>query len=151
MAGHPADPDEAVPAALLRLDERRRAAFYQVKELLRVPSISLAAGPTGRSLPVLAGLVYAATLDPDSVLIVEDAGLLARHQFTDSDAACGLFCPSKCKIRPGSALFQGGFAGFEAEARIATREKSGAWTGPRHGVAPQPQPLPGAGRARTSR
>ncbi len=123
MLGNPADPDEAVPAALLRLDGARRVAFQEVKELQQVPPIASAAGSPERTLLALAGLVYAATLDPDSLLLVEDPDLLSRHRFTHSDVACGLFCPSEFKLHAGSSFFLGGFAGFEAAARTATRER----------------------------
>ncbi len=123
MLGSSADPDEAVPAALLRLNEGQRAAFQQVKELQMVPTIASAPASPKKTLPALAGLIYAATLDPDSLLLVDDPDLLSRHEFTYSDKACGLFCQPKFSANAGSSRFVGGFAGFEAAARIASRER----------------------------
>jgi len=123
IAGHGEDPDEAVPRDLLRLSGERRADFDRVRELQAVPRLDSALDSatmlrdTGRPgvLPYLAlsGLVYAALLHPDQLLVAEDPLLPGKHRFVESaepGRPC-LFCPSELvslSAGPGS-YFRGGF------------------------------------------
>jgi len=63
---------------LLRLDEERRAAFERVLKLQNVPQLS--DNPENMAA-ALSGIVYAASLDPDGLLVNADTNLLRKHQF----------------------------------------------------------------------
>ncbi len=129
MAGGADDLDEAVPTRLLRLSGSRLAAFERVKELQHVPSLSSLDNPpeARKALAALSGLVYAAVLDPQYLLIAEDRRLLGKHSFLSGpgDKSSGLF-PDSSLIRsnsaPGSRL-AGGFARFSDVAQVLNRQK----------------------------
>ena len=98
MAGGAEDLDDAVPTRLLRLTGARRAAFAQIKELQHVPAFSSLDNPpeARRTLAALSGLVYAAVLDPQYLLVAEDQLLLTKHAFlpTGLDKSPGVFIDS---------------------------------------------------------
>src|SRR5579871_4741931 len=71
---------QAVPDKLLRLHGEKRAGFDRVLELQNVPRLEAAADPA-KTLAALSGFVYAASLDPDGLLVSEDPQLLSKHQF----------------------------------------------------------------------
>ncbi len=98
--------DDAV-AGFLRLDGPRRTAFFRVRELQKGPE--------------LAGLIYAALLDPDSLLLNEDRGLLSRHVFVAPNQP--LFQPASlvASTTAAGSHFAGGFAGFESLAATLPR------------------------------
>ncbi len=110
---------EAV-ANLLRLNPERRAAFQKVLELQNVPKVDLSAATPDPSKVVaaLSGYVYAASVDPDALLISEDPRLLSRHQFVAADAAgkpSFVFTSAALvgsNTPPGSFL-KGGFGNFD--------------------------------------
>ena len=113
IAGGEADVDEAVPGRLLRLSPDRRAAFDRVRALQDVPRVAAASGDPDKTVIALSGFVYAASLDPEGLLINEDPHLLRKHRFD------GLFAPSELissSDSPGSHL-RGGFAHFDEVAR----------------------------------
>jgi VWFA-related protein len=132
MANGADDLDEAVPAALLRLSGARRAAFERVKELQHVPALrSLDNPPEARSaLAALSGLVYAAVLDPQYLLVAEDQRLLAKHNFllAPNDKSSRLFVDSsliRSNNSPGTKL-AGGFARFPDITQALNRDKVGS-------------------------
>jgi Ca-activated chloride channel family protein len=132
MAGGADDLDEAVPARLLRLSGTRREAFERVKELQHVPALrSLDNPPEARSaLAALSGLVYAAVLDPQFLLVAEDRRLLAKHNFllAPSDKTSGLFVDSSLipsNHSPGTKL-AGGFARFGDITQVLNRREVGS-------------------------
>ena len=132
MAGGAQDLDEAVPARLLRLNGSRREVFERVKELQHVPTLhSLGNRPDARStLAALSGMVYAAVLDPQYLLVAEDRGLLAKHNFllTPGDKPEGLFVESslvQSNKEPGTRL-AGGFARFAEITQVLNRHKVGS-------------------------
>jgi Ca-activated chloride channel family protein len=113
------DVDEAVPGSLLRLSGERRAAFDRIKDLQRVPRISALSGSSdaAKTVAALSGLVYAASLDPEGLLVNEDPHLLSKHKFfaaAPNDKLPALFSASTLKSSsssPGS-YFSGGFTNF---------------------------------------
>jgi VWFA-related protein len=117
IGGGSADVDEALASGLLRLSGAKRGAFERVKEIQGVPRIaSLGQTPdAAKTLAALSGAVYAALLDPGSLLVAEDPGLLAKHDFLPRpDKQAGLFADSGLVISnspPGSKLI-GGFGRF---------------------------------------
>jgi Ca-activated chloride channel family protein len=120
IAGGGGDLDEAVPGSLLRLSGERRAAFDRIKELQRVPHISALSGSSDgtKTVAALSGFVYAASLDPEGLLINEDPHRLSKHKFfaaAPNDKFPALFSSSTLKSSsnsPGS-YFSGGFTNFE--------------------------------------
>jgi VWFA-related protein len=129
LAGGADDLDEAIATRLLRLSGARREAFESVKELQHVPSLhSLDNPPDARnSLAALSGLVYAALLDPQYLLVAEDPSLLAKHNFlpAPADKGSGLFADSsliRSNILPGTRL-AGGFASFGDITQVLNRHK----------------------------
>jgi VWFA-related protein len=84
--------------------------------------------PEARSaLAALSGLVYAAVLDPQYLLVAEDRLLLAKHNFllAPSDKTAGLFVDSsliRSNISPGTKL-AGGFARFGDTTQALNRHK----------------------------
>ena len=126
IAGGADDLDEAVPATLLRLRGDRRASFDRIKTLQKTPPLG-AAATGGRTLEALTGHVYAALLDPDCLLVSEDAQLAARHAFLGGAAGSGIFAESSLETfhRSSSTHFSGGFANFEAVAAKLPKAKSG--------------------------
>jgi Ca-activated chloride channel family protein len=129
MAGGADDLDEAVPASLLRLSGTRRRAFERVKELQNVPALhSLDKPPDARTtVAALSGMVYAAVLDPQYLLVTEDHRLLAKHSFlaASGDRSSNLFADSsliRSNGAPGSSL-AGGFARFHEVSQVLNRNK----------------------------
>jgi VWFA-related protein len=115
-----ADLDEGIPANLLRLRGAHRAAFDRVMTLQAVPSLQAAAQTKSdkTTMHALAGIIYAALLSPDGLLVSEDTQLLAKHHFASSPKG-PLFAPAtldKSNKHPGSR-FAGGFTGFGELAR----------------------------------
>jgi VWFA-related protein len=100
---------DAVARNLLRLDEERRAAFDRVLKLQNVPQIS---GNPENMATALSGLVYAASLDPDGLLVNADSGLLRKHQFLSSDKPrdqrAGVFSPVALVPSASGAYLTGG-------------------------------------------
>jgi VWFA-related protein len=78
------DLHEAVAFNLLRLSEERRAAFERVLQLQNVPTPGQGQDPEAVAT-ALSGLVYAASLDPDGLLVNADSGLLGKHRFVAPD------------------------------------------------------------------
>ncbi|MDP8979424.1 MAG: VWA domain-containing protein, partial [Acidobacteriota bacterium] len=120
MAGGGGSVDEYVPGGLLRLTGERRAAFDRVRELQHVPRIGALSGSSdpAKTVAALSGLVYAASLDPEGLLISEDPHLLSKHKFL-AGASPELFSPSRLKsssVSPGS-YFSGGFTNFDELVR----------------------------------
>ena len=116
LAAAGADLDEAVVTRLLRLDPAARAAFDRVREAQSAPRLS---GSKDIGL-ALSGAVYGAVLDPDSLLVDEDRGLLRKHNFVPEGAlfSGAAFDPSSAT---GGSRFTGGFMNFEEAAHGLTR------------------------------
>lgn len=118
-----ADVNEAVPAGLLRLGGARRSDYNRVMELQKVPRLDAAssAADPARTVTALSGFVYAASLDPNALLISEDPGVLSRHQFfaAENPAKRAVFSPAALMGRnqPPGTYIRGGFANFEEIAR----------------------------------
>lgn len=125
MAGGAQDLDEAVPNRLLRLTGERRAAFDRIRTLQGVPRLDALAGSRDdtKTLHALSGLVYAAWLDPNGLLISEDPLVLNKHRFVDEGPLARfrpLFFASTLQpvsSPPGSYLL-GGFMHFEDTVRM---------------------------------
>jgi VWFA-related protein len=119
LVGAPGDV-EAV-AAFLRLSGERRAAFNRVGEMQK--SLSGVASPDERALAMLAGVVYAALLGPDILLVSEDPLLLSKHKFVKDAQDAPIFSSSsltRLNESPGS-FFEGGFMTFEESAQSLAR------------------------------
>lgn len=129
IAGAGPNLDDAVAEGLLRLDAPRRAAFERVRELQEAPRLE-ALGPSSDpagTLSALAGLVYGAVVNPESLLVSEDPALIRKHQFVpDGCETCGatsverlnLFSDAKLRqsaAAPGSRI-TGGFMHFDQVA-----------------------------------
>ena len=108
------DLDRAIPARLLRLTGSRRAGYDRILQLQKVPPIS--AARTSRDVAVaLAGMVYAASLNPDGLLLNEDPSLVSRHQFAGET----LFQPAALarSTAGNGAYLTGSFADFDRVAK----------------------------------
>lgn len=125
-----ANPDEWISSGLLRLSGDRLAAFERVKQLQGVPPLAtmatMGANPDARKLlAALSGQVYAALLDPRSLLVAEDGQLLAKHDFVPArERQRELFANSGLAVSSGPAgsHFTGGFGRFrETIARLDQR------------------------------
>ena len=124
IAGGSEDLDEAVPNRLLRLSGERRAAFDRVKEIQNAPRISALHGQddAAKTAAALSAVIYAASLNPEGLLINEDPHLLKKHRFVAAapkDKQPAFFAPSTLNSSsdsPGS-YFSGGFTNFEEAAR----------------------------------
>ena len=111
IAGNGAELDNAVPARLLRLNASDRRAFDRVLELQNVPRLATLSKSPEETLAALSGIVYAAVLDPNGLLVNEDPQLLRKHQFVGSS----LFSASaliRSNTSSGSYL-RGGFANLD--------------------------------------
>jgi Ca-activated chloride channel family protein len=97
------DTPDAVARNLLRLDEERRTAFERVLKLQNVPP---ADGNPATAATLLSGLVYAASLDPDGLLVNADSSFLRKHQFVPQRLA--LFSPVALVSSPSGAYLTGG-------------------------------------------
>lgn len=129
------DLHEAVATRLLRLGEDRRAAFERVLLLQNVPRIKETAGekqdPTDATT-ALSGLVYAASLDPDGLLVNADPTFLRKHQFTATRPA--VFLPTALNPSPTGAYLTGGLVNLaDLGKRFAPAGRS---------VARSPKPAP---------
>ncbi len=111
------DVRESVASGLLRLTPDRRVAFDRVIELLKVPRVD----SPGPAAAALSGLVYAATFDPDGLLLNEDPRLLTKHQFAAAPEE--LFSSSKlvASNQPPGSYLSGGFGNIEDVARKLAR------------------------------
>ena len=123
IAGGAADLDEAVPAGLLRLHGASRDAFNRVKELQQTPGLSAEIPSDDRTQAALGGLVYAALLDPDVLLVSEDPNLVSKHKYVRDARGSPLFLNSRLELQnEGSgSYFEGGFMTFENEAKMLAR------------------------------
>jgi Ca-activated chloride channel homolog len=130
IAGGLAGLDDAAVEKLLRLGGEQRAAFERVRELQGAPRLDALGASPGpeRTLAALAGLVYAAMMDPDSLLVSEDPDLMSRHKFVpDACTTCASSSPEKTRLfddakvlRSGGSAgtrITGGFMHFEVIAR----------------------------------
>ena len=122
-----ADLSESVPAHLLRLNGARRAAFDRVLKLQNVPHIETSAtSKEADILAALSGYVYAATFDPDTLLLGQDPHFLRRHRFVAAPAngrQSVLFLPSALVRPDGSpgAYLRGGFGSVAAVSAAMAR------------------------------
>ena len=114
---------EAV-ANLLRLSPERRNNFQRVLELQGVPRVDLNAPlpDPAKVVAALSGYVYAASVDPDALLISEDPRLLSRHQFVTASSAgkqTFAFAPASLvgSNTPPGSFVKGGFGNFDEIAR----------------------------------
>jgi Ca-activated chloride channel family protein len=159
----PGDLHEAVAGNLLRLGEERRASFERVLQLQNVPSLSDEKSSAATSL---SGLVYAASLDPDGLLINADSRLLSKHQFVapqdrdrdrdkDKDPKrLSIFSPAALVPAPSGAFLTGGLVnladlgkGFAPAGRSVARSaprvsESGPVSGGQGSVTPALTDLP---------
>ncbi len=124
MAGGGPDVENSV-AVMLRLTGTRRLAFDQVRALQQTPRIAALQGtadPAG-TLAALSGLVYAALLGPDYLVVSEDPLLTRKHQFVRRSDGSLLFPASNLVLdstAPGS-YFAGGFMHFSEQAQLLAR------------------------------
>jgi Ca-activated chloride channel homolog len=154
IAGSNSNLDDAVAESLLRLDGPRRAAFERVRELQGAPRLETLSGrsdPSG-TLAALAGLVYGAVVNPESLLISEDPTLIRKHQYIpDSCDTCAatsverLNLFSNASLRPSDAApgsrITGGFMQFD---KVASNLVSG---GPFVKAAPSAESRPKIAKA----
>ena len=129
IAGGAPDPDEAVPAGLLRLRGVRRASFDRLREMQRTPRLAALSGASDdRTLAALTGQVYAALLDPDILLVSEDPLLAAKHAFLGDARGSGIFSGSSLQTfhEAPASHFSGGFMAFEEVAAKLARSKAPA-------------------------
>jgi Ca-activated chloride channel homolog len=129
MANGSTDLRQAVPDKLLRLSGARRSAFDRVMELQGVPRIDAASGSPDpeKTLAALSGFVYAASLDPDGLLVSEDPLLLSKHRFVTAApndkrapvSSPAIFSPAALvgSIVPPGSYLSGGFVNFDQVAR----------------------------------
>ena len=107
------DLHEAVAGNLLRLDAERRAAFERVLKLQNVPPLVREGKDPQAVATALSGLVYAASLDPDGLLVNADSHFLSKHQFVAPDRdpkRPGLFSPVSLVPSASGAYLTGGLA-----------------------------------------
>lgn len=114
IAGGPGSLGDAVKI-LLRLNEPRRAAFERIRELQKLPALDAAPANGRERATALAGAVYAASLDPDGLLVNEDRDLVRKHVFAPRGA--GLFASAALS----GSHFTGGFMGFDTIASRLAR------------------------------
>ena len=127
---------EAVAVNLLRLSEERRAAFDRVLKLQNVPVLNeeLAEGSDPAAMATaLSGLVYAAALEADGLLINADPSLLVKHQFVAADKRrASIFSPAALVPSPAGAYLTGGFVNLaEIGKRFAPAGRSVTRSTPR--------------------
>jgi len=97
------DTHDAVARNLLRLDDDRRTSFERVLKLQNVPQAS---NNPENMATALSGMVYAASLDPDGLLVNADSGLLRKHQFAAQKPA--VFSPVALVPSTSGAYLTGG-------------------------------------------
>jgi Ca-activated chloride channel family protein len=118
---------EAVARNLLRLSEERRAGFERILKLQNVPQIS---DDPEVMTTALSGLVYAASLDPNGLLVNADPDLLRKHQFVAQRPS--LFSPVSLVPSPSGAYLTGGLGNLSDLAKgFAPAGRSVARSGPR--------------------
>jgi VWFA-related protein len=120
MAGATGDLEDGVASRLLRLGGERRAAFERVLQMQRIPRLKVS--DDASVLAALTGLVYAAWLDPDGLLVTEDPTLVRKHRFVGGGPQTGvkpLFEAAELQTSsaPEGSHFRGGFANFGAVAQ----------------------------------
>ncbi len=148
IAGRSTDLDNAVADNLLRLDGPQRTAFERVREMQGAPRLQELEGSPGpeKTLAALAGLVYGAVVNPDSLLISEDPALMNKHQYVpDTCGTCASSSPEKMPLfstasllpsaAPAGTRVIGGFMHFEGIARSLLPGGPAARPAPR---APRP-------------
>ena len=134
MAGGGPDVEKAV-TGMLRLSGDRLLAFDRVRALQPAPRIAALQGtadPAG-TLAALSGMVYAALLEPDYLVVSEDPLLARKHQFVRSPDGSPLF-PASDLVLDGNApgtYFAGGFMQFRERAQLLAREPEPAEISPR--------------------
>ena len=143
MAGGGPDVEEAV-AAMLRLSGARRLAFDRVRALQSAPRIAAlhSTAVPAAALASLSGLVYAALLGPDYLVVSEDPHLTQKHQFVRPADGSPVFPATGLVLdnaAPGS-YFVGGFMQFRERAQLLARAPEPAEIASR-----SPGDLPGAG------
>lgn len=129
MADRSTDLDNAVADNLLRLNGPQRTAFERVREMQGAPRLQELGGSPSpeKTLGALAGLVYGAVLNPDSLLISEDPTLMNKHQYVpDTCGTCTSSNPEKMPLfstasllpsaAPAGTRVIGGFIHFEGVA-----------------------------------
>jgi VWFA-related protein len=113
LEGSAGDLNDAVARNLLRLDGDRRAGFDRILQLQHVPAVA----DPDHVATVLTGMIYAASLDPDGLLVNADALLLSKHQFvvTPPDSRKMIFPPSALEPSHDStgSHLAGGFMNLE--------------------------------------
>jgi hypothetical protein len=121
IAGGASDLDAAVPDKVLRLTGVKRSSFDRVLELQNIPRLGGAGRDAGKVAAALSGLVYAASVDADSLLMNEDPNFAGKHQFAPGTVQAPrgqrapLFVPTVLvgsSTAPGSYVV-GGFSGFD--------------------------------------
>jgi VWFA-related protein len=129
LAGGAAGLDEALAGRLLRLNGARNEAFEELKRLQNVPRLAaLEPEPdAAATLNALSGAVYAAMLEPGSLLVAEDRQLLRKHRFVTGDGPAALFPESSLWVSnaDSGSRFEGGFASFEEAAQPLRRRTVG--------------------------
>jgi VWFA-related protein len=119
IAGGQGSLDEAVATRLLRLSGPRRADFDRVRQLQAAPAIdaALAAPTPATTLAALSGVVYAAVLNPNDLLVSEDPGVMRRHRFVpavDSKTHSAFYPAGLARTGESSGSYMtGGFMTFE--------------------------------------
>ncbi len=116
---------ESVASNLLRLTGARRDAFDTVLRLQDMAGVETPEG-RGAAQAALTGYVYAAVLDPDTLLLNEDRHLLSKHRFVTAAprSKAPLAFASSSLVSPGDssgAYLSGGFVDFEEVARRLPR------------------------------
>jgi VWFA-related protein len=150
------DPEDAVSRDLLRLSGDKRARFEEVRRSLGVPRLArLDVKDDAGVLHALSGLVYAAWLDPQALLVSEDPLLLGKHRFAglaSGPQAAALFAGAELvrSHQPPGSRFQGGFAGFGELARSLAPGGAVAATPGQESAASAPRAATDAGRARSA-
>ncbi len=130
MAGGTADLQEAIPAKLLKLNAEKRVAYDRIMNMQKVPRLD--ARDDEAFIDALSGIVYAARLNPQFIVLREDSNFSRRHRFVDSSPDSPVFLPSMLRltsIAPGS-YFVGGFAGFTESAKKLAISPAQPYIGP---------------------
>ena len=117
-----ADPDAGV-ARLLGLEGDARAAFDRIRDVQHAGRLNtLSAAPEAKAFATaLSGVIYAALLRPDGLLVNEDRDLLAKHVWLprgETGRAPWFAAALLAASNSGEGShFEGGFAGFAEIAR----------------------------------
>jgi Ca-activated chloride channel homolog len=119
-------------AEALRLGPDQQASLQRVIALQSVPETV----DSKKIVTALSGIIYAASLPPDALLLSEDPRLLSKHQF----ATDPLFSPAKLVRSSGGSYLSGTFVNIDQLARDLVRAESPA---PRDAPAAPDVPAPG--------